>query len=83
MNNAQVRGMRKMAEAMRVRVMPNAGENSRFMDDDCHGNNIEVRTAKEMALVPHDLKCKATLADEPNGKRWGWSDRLGLWVRYE
>lgn len=47
------------------------------------GNRCAVRTAVEMAVVPHRLSTKGFLAYEPNGNCWGWSGRLEMWVLYE
>ena len=46
-------------------------------------NMITVRTAVEMALVPHTLSPMGQFATEPNGNCWGWSSRLQSWVLYE
>lgn len=60
----------------------------RQIADELHGspandNLITVRTAVEMALVPHSLSAHGRLATEPNGNCWGWSNHLQSWVLYE
>lgn len=69
MTTTQLSGMRMMVDALH--------------GSEKHGNRIITRTAREMALAPHNLSPRGMLADEPNGDRWGWSDRLELWVLYE
>jgi len=69
MNSAQLKGCRQMVDELH-------GSKD-------NGNVLTVRSAKEMALVPHNLSPMAMLADEPNGNRWGWSNHLEMWVLYE
>ena len=56
--------------------------------DDIHGianqgNMTPVRSAVEMAVVPHNLVRGGQYAHEPNGNKWAWSNRLGQWVLFE
>ena len=69
MNVAQLSGMRLVFDT--------------FHGAKSNGYMVAVRTAQEMAVVPHTLSPMGQLADEPNGNRWGWSDHLSAWVLYE
>ena len=60
----------------------------RMIADELYGapsnaNLCAVRTAAEMAVVPHSLSPMGQLAKEPNGNCWGWSDSRQLWFLYE
>lgn len=46
-------------------------------------NATETRTAREMALLPHNLDASGDIATEPNGTRWAWVGKLstGHWAR--
>lgn len=59
----------------------------RMIHDEMHGcetkgNMVEVMTAREMAETPHDLK-GSNLAYCKDGRKFGWSNHLESWVRYE
>lgn len=45
--------------------------------------DTRTRTAREMALQPHNLNRDASIATEPDGTRWTWVglDETGHWAR--
>ncbi len=59
----------------------------RMIADEVHGCKtkgymVEVLTAKEMALTPHNLRKGGFVADCLDGRHFGWSSRLEMWVRF-